>query len=92
MNAHYEDMVKLLALREPVGRDGEEVRLNDESGGEEERRDSRRARRRLRKIGVFFCGPPVIGRELADRCSHLSARGRADGTGLEYHFMLEVFG
>jgi dual oxidase len=92
MNAHYEDMVKLLALREPVGRDGKDVRLNDESGGEEERRDSRRARRRLRKIGVFFCGPPVIGRELADRCSHLSARGRADGTGLEYHFMLEVFG
>ena len=26
------------------------------------------------KIGVFFCGPPVIGVQLADQCRGLSAR------------------
>ncbi|KAI0170891.1 FAD-binding domain-containing protein [Pestalotiopsis sp. NC0098] len=44
------------------------------------------------KVGVFFCGTPVIGEILADRCRMLSARGRADGTKIEYHFMMEVFG
>lgn len=44
------------------------------------------------KVGVFFCGTPIIGEILADRCRALSARGRADGSRLEYHFMLEVFG
>lgn len=44
------------------------------------------------KVGVFFCGTPVVGEILADRCSQLSARGRSDGTKIEYHFMMEVFG
>ncbi|PSN75378.1 hypothetical protein BS50DRAFT_38972 [Corynespora cassiicola Philippines] len=44
------------------------------------------------KVGVFFCGPPVIGVQLADRCSALTARGRAEGRKVEYHFMMEVFG
>ncbi|KAI1866602.1 hypothetical protein JX265_002144 [Neoarthrinium moseri] len=44
------------------------------------------------KVGVFFCGAPVVGEILADRCRMLSARGRADGTKIEYHFMIEVFG
>ncbi|ETS74665.1 hypothetical protein PFICI_13149 [Pestalotiopsis fici W106-1] len=44
------------------------------------------------KVGVFFCGTPVIGEILADRCRMLSARGRADGTKIEYYFMMEVFG
>lgn len=43
------------------------------------------------KIGVFFCQTPIIGEILADRCRLLSARGRADGSRLEYHFMIEVF-
>lgn len=44
------------------------------------------------KVGVFYCGTPVIGAILADRCSMLSARGRTDGSKIEYHFMMEVFG
>ncbi|KAK4187625.1 PaNox3 NADPH oxidase encoded by the PaNox3 protein [Podospora australis] len=43
------------------------------------------------KIGVFFCGTPMIGEILADRCRLLSARGREDGSKIEYHFMMEVF-
>ncbi|KAF2246098.1 hypothetical protein BU26DRAFT_432596 [Trematosphaeria pertusa] len=44
------------------------------------------------KVGVFFCGPPVIGVQLADRCSMLTARGRQEGRKVEYHFIMEVFG
>ncbi|KXJ96050.1 FAD-binding domain-domain-containing protein [Microdochium bolleyi] len=44
------------------------------------------------KVGVFYCGTPIVGEILADRCAALSARGRADGSKIEYHFMIEVFG
>jgi hypothetical protein len=44
------------------------------------------------KVGIFFCGPPVIGLQLADRCRAMTARGRAEGRKVEYHFMMEVFG
>ncbi|GME48314.1 putative FAD-binding domain-containing protein [Neofusicoccum parvum] len=44
------------------------------------------------KVGVFFCGAPVIGEILADRCRMLTARGRQDGSKIEYFFMMEVFG
>ena len=44
------------------------------------------------KIGVFFCGTPIVGEVLADRCRLLTARGEHEGTGIEYHFMIEVFG
>jgi dual oxidase len=47
--------------------------------------------RRSIKVGVFFCGPPVIGYELADRCRLLTLRGREYGALIEYHFMMEVF-
>ncbi|KAK4647852.1 uncharacterized protein QC761_105020 [Podospora bellae-mahoneyi] len=43
------------------------------------------------KVGVFFCGTPIVGEILADRCRLLSARGRTDGSKIEYHFMMEVF-
>ena len=43
------------------------------------------------KVGVFFCGPPVIGYQLADLCNIMTARGRDDGSRIEYHFMMEVF-
>lgn len=43
------------------------------------------------KVGVFFCGTPVVGEVLADRCAALTARGRDDGSRIEYHFMVEVF-
>ena len=45
-----------------------------------------------RKVGVFFCGAPPIGYELADRCKALNVRGREEGNCIEYHFMMEVFG
>jgi dual oxidase len=44
-----------------------------------------------RKVGVFFCGNPIIGYELADRCWILTLRGREDKSLLQYHFMMEVF-
>ncbi|KAF2021262.1 hypothetical protein BU24DRAFT_383304 [Aaosphaeria arxii CBS 175.79] len=44
------------------------------------------------KVGIFFCGPPVIGLQLADRCQAMTARGRNEGRKVEYHFMMEVFG
>ncbi|OMP86160.1 Superoxide-generating NADPH oxidase heavy chain subunit A [Diplodia seriata] len=44
------------------------------------------------KVGVFFCGAPIVGEILADRCRALTARGRADGSRVEYHFITEVFG
>ncbi|KAK0102425.1 hypothetical protein ONS95_006045 [Cadophora gregata] len=45
-----------------------------------------------RKVGVFFCGAPPIGYELADRCQILTRRAREDKSYIEYHFMMEVFG
>lgn len=48
--------------------------------------------RKGRKVGVFFCGAPVIGYQLADRCWRNTQRGREDGNEVEYHFMMEVFG
>lgn len=44
------------------------------------------------KVGVFFCGAPVIGYQLADRCRRLTARARNEGRGIRYFFMMEVFG
>lgn len=47
---------------------------------------------RKRRVGVFFCGAPVIGEQLADLCHELTLRGQADGSGIEYHLQIEVFG
>nr|POE71852.1 putative respiratory burst oxidase like protein g [Quercus suber] len=47
---------------------------------------------RKRKVGVFFCGAPIIGHTLADLCHEMTLRGREDGSGIEYHFQIEVFG
>ncbi|KAF2865717.1 NADPH oxidase 4 [Massariosphaeria phaeospora] len=44
------------------------------------------------RVGVFFCGPPVIGLQIADRCKQMTARGRQEGRKIEYRFMMEVFG
>ena len=51
-----------------------------------------RDRSRKRKVGVFFCGAPVIGQQLADLCHEMTLRGREDGTEIEYYFLIEVFG
>lgn len=53
---------------------------------------SEKGDRKKRKVGVFFCGEPPIGYELADRCQLLTLRGRENKSFIEYHFMMEVFG
>lgn len=45
-----------------------------------------------KKVGVFFCGSPVIGRVLSDLCHEMTVRGRADGSAVRYDFRMEVFG
>ena len=52
---------------------------------------SRKLSSKPKRVGVFFCGAPMIGYELADRCRLLTLRGREDGSRIEYHFMTEVF-
>jgi hypothetical protein len=44
------------------------------------------------KVGVFFCGTPIVGEILADQCRLLTNRGEVEGTNIRYHFMIEVFG
>jgi dual oxidase len=43
-------------------------------------------------VGVFFCGPPVIGQQIADQCSQMNAKARNEERKIEYRFMIEVFG
>lgn len=50
-----------------------------------------RDRKLKRKVGVFYCGAPVVGYQLADLCRQLTLRGREDGSKIEYHFQIEVF-
>lgn len=49
-------------------------------------------KKRRRRVGVFFCGAPVIGAQLADLCHEMTLRGREDKSGIEYFFQIEVFG
>ncbi|KAF1941161.1 hypothetical protein EJ02DRAFT_503651 [Clathrospora elynae] len=44
------------------------------------------------KVGVFFCGPPVIGQQITDQCSQFTARARNEDGKFEYRFMVEMFG
>jgi predicted ferric reductase len=44
------------------------------------------------KIGVFFCGAPVVGEVLSDICHQLTIRGRQDGSNIRWDFRIEVFG
>ncbi|PNS17457.1 Superoxide-proteinrating NADPH oxidase heavy chain subunit A [Sphaceloma murrayae] len=48
--------------------------------------------KRRRRVGVFFCGAPAIGAQLALLCREMTLRGREDGSGIEYFFQIEVFG
>lgn len=85
MEEHYQDMCKVLAER-----------MEGEKGERDARRGSGKKVSRDDedeiKVGVFFCGAPVVGLQLADRCEELTARGRQEGRKIEYHFMMEVFG
>jgi len=67
----------------------EDVKADIRERGKEGLKLDRRGRV---EVGVFFCGAPVIGEVLADRCRILSARGLEDGLGIRYRFMTEVFG
>lgn len=84
MEEHYSDMCKVLAERTP---------MNEKPDG---RRNSRIRRTSMVdeeiRVGVFFCGPPVIGQQLADQCSQMTAKARNEGRKIEYRFMIEVFG
>lgn len=44
------------------------------------------------KVGVFYCGPSVIGEVLSDQSRVLTARSRDEGTGIRFVVMTEVFG
>jgi predicted ferric reductase len=47
--------------------------------------------KRKRRVGVFFCGAPILGRILVDLCHQMTRRGREDGSFIEYHSLVEVF-
>jgi len=77
MDRHYLEMCELLAAKKKWC-EGDRKKMRELEDG--------------MKVGVFFCGAPVVGYQLADRCRALTARGREDETYIEYHFMMEVFG
>ncbi|RGP62648.1 hypothetical protein FSPOR_9228 [Fusarium sporotrichioides] len=77
LDEHYEEMLKFRANKRASSRDKE-----DENYQEDDEL----------KVGVFYCGAPVVGEILADKCRELTLRGWKDGSKLEYHFMIEVFG
>ena len=39
-----------------------------------------------------FCGTPVVGEILSDKCHMLTVKARAMGLKIRYDFLLEVFG
>ncbi|GAB7365695.1 hypothetical protein MBLNU230_g7034t1 [Neophaeotheca triangularis] len=45
-----------------------------------------------RRVGVFYCGPAVVGEILSDKCHMLTARARHEGRRVRYDFLIEVFG
>ncbi|KAK4622044.1 hypothetical protein CLAFUW4_06627 [Fulvia fulva] len=45
-----------------------------------------------RKVGVLYCGTPIVGEILADKCHELTAKARDMGLRIRYDFLMEVFG
>ncbi|KAK4501914.1 hypothetical protein PRZ48_007723 [Zasmidium cellare] len=45
-----------------------------------------------KKVGVFYCGAPVVGEILSDKCHELTAKARDMGLRIRYDFLMEVFG
>ncbi|KAK4448823.1 FAD-binding domain-containing protein [Podospora aff. communis PSN243] len=76
LDQHYQEMLDFQATKR-VERG--QRKKSDASAGEE------------LKIGVFFCGTPVVGGILADRCRALTVRSQQEGSKIEYYFMSEVF-
>jgi hypothetical protein len=77
LDEHYEEMLKFRASKRNQTRNKEDENFQEDDE---------------LKVGVFYCGAPVVGEVLADKCRELSLRGWQDGSKLEYHFMIEVFG
>lgn len=77
LDEHYAEMLELKAGNKT------EAAEKDGQGGDDDG---------ALKVGVFYCGAPVVGEILADKCRELTTRGRHDGSKLQYHFMIEVFG
>lgn len=81
MEEHYQDMCKVLAGKAEEEKGKRRYSVGSSFTGEDEV-----------KVGVFYCGPPVIGFQLADQCRALTAKARQEERKIEYHFMMEVFG
>ncbi|KAK5714053.1 hypothetical protein LTR15_010961 [Elasticomyces elasticus] len=47
---------------------------------------------REKTIGVFYCGAPVVGEVLSDKCHTLTVKAQAMGLQIRYDFLMEVFG
>ncbi|OLN85589.1 Superoxide-generating NADPH oxidase heavy chain subunit C [Colletotrichum chlorophyti] len=96
LDKHYEDMRKFRASKRKGGLSGGEKSSagtgDDSARGEDRPRRSVEEEDEELKVGVFYCGAPVVGEILADKCRQLTVRGRHDGSKIEYHFMIEVFG
>ncbi|KAL4727936.1 hypothetical protein ACLX1H_004635 [Fusarium chlamydosporum] len=68
LDEHYEEMLKFRVGKRTNRRDKE-----DENFEEDEEL----------KVGVFYCGAPVVGEILADKCRELTLRGWKDGSKLD---------
>ncbi|KAK1980930.1 FAD-binding domain-containing protein [Colletotrichum cereale] len=99
LDRHYEDMRRFRASKRTNtnagdidgGLDGGGEKKTGEEGRTDADANSATEDEEL-KVGVFYCGAPVVGEILADKCRQLTVRGRHDGSKIEYHFMIEVFG
>ncbi|CZT21970.1 related to NADPH oxidase homolog 1 [Ramularia collo-cygni] len=47
---------------------------------------------KVKKVGVFYCGAPVVGEILSDTCHELTVRAKGEGLDIRYDFLMEVFG
>ncbi|KFA66819.1 hypothetical protein S40285_06822 [Stachybotrys chlorohalonatus IBT 40285] len=88
LDEHYEEMLRFQASK----RRRMEDELNAQGSDDAEHSSVSSIYDEELKIGVFYCGAPVVGEILSDKCRELTIRGRHDGSKIEYHFMIEVFG
>ncbi|KAG9256278.1 FAD-binding domain-containing protein [Emericellopsis atlantica] len=88
LDEHYAEMVAYRASLRQARQEHEGDATRDDSSSE----STQELEDEEFKVGVFYCGAPVVGEILADKCAELTTRGREDGTKIEYHFMIEVFG
>lgn len=84
LDEHYEEMCKFRVSKRTNGKERSEGSAAEKGNVFKEDEEF--------KVGVFYCGAPVVGEILADKCRALTTRGCEDGTKIEYHFMIEVFG